>query len=182
MPAMMAAFANGAMNHVLNYDDIVTEAFVHPTSPTLAAALAVAERIGKVTGKEFITAVTLGIDLIIRMALAVVQSAEGFKYDWHPTPLFGTFSSTAVAGKLLGLNEDKLADALGIAFLQAAGSLQMDWSVGVGITYYRDAFPAKAGVLSALLAQRGITGIKDCLQSKAGLLISILKEATTHPF
>jgi len=41
--------------------------------------------------------------------------------------------------------------------------------MGVGITYYRDAFPAKAGVLSALLAQRGITGIKDCLQSKAGL-------------
>jgi 2-methylcitrate dehydratase PrpD len=45
----------------------------------------------------------------------------------------------------------------------------MAWSVGVGVTYHRDAFPAKAGVLSALLAQRGITGIKDCLQSKAGL-------------
>jgi len=81
VPAMMAAFANGAMSHVLNYDDLAPEGFVHPTSPTLAAALAVAERIGKVSGKEFITAVTLGIDLIIRMGMAVVQSAEGFKYD-----------------------------------------------------------------------------------------------------
>lgn len=169
VPAMMAAFANGAMSHVLNYDDFVPEAFLHPTSPTLAAAFAVAERIGKVNGKDFITAVTLAIDLIIRMALSVTQSIEGFKYDWHLTPLFGTFSSTAVAGKLLGLNEDKLADALGIAFLQAAGSFQMNWSIGVGVTNHRDAFPAKAGVLSALLAERGITGIKDCLQSKAGL-------------
>jgi len=168
VPAMMAAFANGSMSHVLNYDDIVTTAFVHPTSPTLAAALAVAERRGKVTGKKFITAVTLGIDLIIRMGLAVVQSPGGFKHDWHLSQLFGTFSSTAAAGKLLGLNEDKLADALGIAFLQAAGSFQMDWSVN-GIACHRDAFPAKTGVLSSLLAQRGITGIKDCLQSQAGL-------------
>jgi len=169
VPAIMAAFANGAMSHVLNYDDIVTEARVHPTSAILAAALAVAERIGKVSGKEFITAVTLGIDLTIRMALAVVQSDEGFKHDWHLSQLFGTFSSTAVAGKLLGLNEDKLADALGIALCQAAGSYQMNYSVGIGVTSHRDAFPAKAGVLSALLAQRGITGIKDCLQSRAGL-------------
>jgi len=169
VPAMMAAFANGAMSHVLNYDDVVLEGYVHPTSPTLAAPLAIAERIGKVSGKEFITAVTLGIDLTIRMGLAVVQSTEGFKHDWHLSQLFGTFSSTAASGKLLGLNEDKMADALGIAFLQAAGSFQMDYSVGVGVANHRDAFTAMAGVLSALLAQRGITGIKDCLQSKAGL-------------
>jgi 2-methylcitrate dehydratase PrpD len=45
----------------------------------------------------------------------------------------------------------------------------MNYSVDVGITNHRDAFPAIVGVLSALLAQRGITGIKDCLESKAGL-------------
>jgi len=165
----MAAFANGAMSHVLDYDDIVTEAYCHPTSPTLSAALAVAERVGRVTGKEFITAMTLGIDLIIRMSLAVVQSSEGFKHDWHLTPLFGTFSSTAVAGRLLGLDANKMADAFGIAFLQAAGSFQMAWSVGAEIASHRDGFPAKAGVLSTLLADRGITGIKDCLESRAGL-------------
>jgi 2-methylcitrate dehydratase PrpD len=171
VPAIMAALANGAMGHVLNYDDIVTPASVHPTSPTLPAALAIAERMGKVSGKDFITAVALGIDLIIRMGLAVRQSTVGggYKYDWQMTPLLGTFSSAAVAAKLLEMNEDKIADALGIAFLQAAGSFQMDFSPGASIAYHRDAFPAKAGVLSALMAQQGITGIKDCLQSKAGL-------------
>jgi len=169
VPAMMAAFANGAASHVLNYDDIAPASELHPTSPILPAALAVAERIGGVNGREFIAAVTLGIDLSARMGRAVIRrDTEGHKSGWHETPLFGTFSSAAVAGKLLGLDKDKLADALGIAFFQAAGSIQMVESV-CGATYHRDAFPAKAGVLSALLAQRGISGIKDCLQSKNGL-------------
>jgi len=169
VPVIMAAFANGSMGHVLNYDDVVTEAFVHPTSPILAAALAIAERVGKVNGKVFITAVTLGIDLAIRMSLAVVKSKKGFGYDWHSTGVIGPFASAAVAGKLLGLDEDKIANSLGIAFLQSAGTFQMNWGGNIGITYHRDAFPAKAGVLSALLAQRGITGVKDWLQGKAGL-------------
>ncbi|MEN6412708.1 MAG: MmgE/PrpD family protein [Veillonellales bacterium] len=168
VPAMMAAFANGSMTKTLDYDDVVGEAFVHPTAVTLPAALAIAEKAGKVSGKEFITAMVLGMDLIIRLGLSVTKSSRGFKYDWHPTPLFGTFSSTAAAGKLLQLDAEAMSDALGIAFLQAAGSLQMVYSEGADIGVLANAFPGKAGVISAMMAKRGITGIKDCFESKAG--------------
>jgi 2-methylcitrate dehydratase PrpD len=167
-PAIMAAFGNGSMTKTLDYDDVVGEAFVHPTAVTLPAALAVAESIGVLSGKEFLTAVTLGMDLIIRMGLSITRSDRGFRHDWHPTQLLGIFSSTAAAGKLLNLNEAQMADALGIAFLQASGSLQMIYSEGVDISLLANAFPAKAGVMSALMAKHGITGIRDCLESKAG--------------
>jgi len=169
VPAIMAAFANGSMSHVLNYDDIHTGGGGHSTSPMLPAALAVAERVGKVNGKVFITAVTLGIDLFIRIALARARSKKGPGYDWHKSGVIGPFASAAAASKLLGLDEYKIVNALGIAFLQSAGSLQMNWGSNIGIACHRDAFPAKAGVLSALLAQCGITGDNDWLQGESGL-------------
>jgi 2-methylcitrate dehydratase PrpD len=82
---------------------------------------------------------------------------------------FGAFSSAAAAGKLLGLDEEKMTDALGIAFMHAGGSQQINYGDGVGITPLYDCFLSQAGVLSALMAQRGISGVKDCLQSKAGV-------------
>ncbi len=85
----MAAFANGAMVHVLDYDDTLDDAITHPTAVTLPAALAIAERVGKVSGKELITAVTLGIDLHVRMSLAITQGPQGAKLPiiWHMPPL-----------------------------------------------------------------------------------------------
>jgi len=168
VPSFMAAFANGTMTHILNYADVLPGHALHPTPVTLPAALAAAERMGNVTGKEFIVAVAMGVDLSVRMALAVKQSESSYAYDWHMTPVVGTFSSAAAAAKLLRLNKGQLADALGHALLQAAGTIQMNWSGDVGICYFRDCFPAKAGMLSALLAERGITGIRDCLESTAG--------------
>ena len=168
VPAFMAAFANGTMTHILNYADVLPGHALHPTPVTLPAALATAEMLGNITGKEFITAVAMGVELSIRMALAVKQSKAGYTYDWHMTPLVGTFSSAAAAGKLLKLDKNKLADTLGIALHQAAGTLQMNWSEDVGICYFHHCFPAKAGVLSALLARRGVTGIKDSFESRAG--------------
>ena len=171
VPAQMAAFANGAMVHALDYDDVIDDAVVHPTAATLPAALAIAEQVGKVGGKELITAVTLGNDLITRMSLAVTQSPQGAKHvaGWHMNTTFGAYSSAAAAGKLLGLDEDKMADALGIAFMHTGGSFQINYSDGVDITPLYDCFLSMAGVLSALMAQHGITGVKDCLQSKAGV-------------
>ncbi len=171
VPAPMAAFANGAMVHVLDYDDTLDDAITHPTAVTLPAALAIAERVGKVNGKELITAVTLGIDLHIRMSLAITQGPQGAKLPiiWHMPTTFGVFSSAAAAGKLLGLDEDRMTDALGIAFMHTGGSHQINYSDGVGITPLYDCFLSQEGVLSALMAQRGINGVKDCLQSTAGV-------------
>ncbi|MFH1087363.1 MAG: MmgE/PrpD family protein [Chloroflexota bacterium] len=163
-PAWMAAFANGAMVHCLDYDDIHYYSKGHPSANTVPSAFAVAERLGKVNGKDFITAVALGSDLFSRLSFSV-----GLQTGWHATALFGVFASAAASGKLLGLNEEQMVDALGLAFCQAAGTQELRFGVGSDIGGMRDAFPNKGGVLAALLAQKGIRGVRTCLEGKAGL-------------
>ena len=84
VPAWMAAFTNGAMSHCLDYDNTIT--IGHPSAQTVPAGFAIAERLGKVTGKDFITAVTLGDDIFSRLCYSI-----SLKFLWHRTPLFGFF-------------------------------------------------------------------------------------------
>ena len=164
VPACMAAFANGAMAHCLDYDEHHPTAKLHLCSSTVPAGFATAERVGRVSGKDFITAITLGNDLSARLGRAVT-----WKFPWQTTALLGIFSAAATSSKLLGLNEEQIIDALGLAFCQAAGSKEMSWGVGSNIRGMYPAFPAKGGVLSALMAQKGISGIKNSFEGKAGL-------------
>lgn len=164
VPAMMAAFVNGAMGHALDYDDLHHGAMVHPSSPAVTAGFAIAERIGGVTGSDFIAAVALGNDLACRLGLSVP-----LKGTWHPTTVFGVFGAAATSGKLLGLDEERMVDTLGIAFCHAAGTMELREGVGSNLGGIRDAFPAKGGVLSALMVQKGISGIKNSFEGRAGL-------------
>ncbi len=164
VPAWMAAFANGAMVHCLDYDDIHHHARGHLSSQTVPAGFAVAERIGNVKGRDFITAIALGNDIMARLC-----SSVPLKYMWHRTPLFGVFGSATASGKLLGLNSEQIVDALGLAFCQAAGTMELRVGVGSDIGGMRDAFPNKGGVFAALLAQKGIHGVRTCFEGKAGM-------------
>lgn len=78
-PAMMAAFANGAMAHFIDYDDIHEHAGMHATITVLPAGLAISERVGGVTGKEFLTTMAVGEDLVCRLAYSVTGRAGGLK-------------------------------------------------------------------------------------------------------
>jgi len=163
VPAMMAAFANAAMGHALDYDDLHHGAMVHPSSPSVAAGFAAAERMGKVSGRDFIAAIALGNDVACRLGMSVP-----LKGTWHPTTVFAVFGAAAAAGKLLNLDEEGLVDALGIAFCHAAGTMELREGVGSNLGGMRDAFPAKGGVLSALMAQKHISGVKTSFEGKSG--------------
>lgn len=164
VPAWMAAFANGAMAHCLDYDDLHHSARAHCGAQTVSPGFAVAERLGKVSGKDLITAVALGIDLFARLCYSIDP-----KIPWCRHPMFGVFGAAATSGKLLGLNEEQMVDALGLAFCQAAGTEEIRYTVGSDVGGMREAFPNKSGVLAALMAQRGIRGVRTCFEGKAGL-------------
>ena len=168
VPAWMAAFVNGGMAHGLDYDDMHRAAGLHPSACCVPSGFAIAERLGIVNGKEFITALALGIDMSCRIGLCIRKS-PGYPYGWQRSVTIGVFSCAATSGKLLGLDKDKLVDAFGIAFCQAAGTGELMSGVGANLRGSYPAFPAKAGVFSALMAQRGITGPKNSLEGKAGL-------------
>ncbi|HEX9075856.1 MAG TPA: MmgE/PrpD family protein [Anaerolineae bacterium] len=163
----MAAFANGAMAHALDFEDAHEAALVHPNAATIPAALAVAESIGKVSGKQFIAAVALGCDLVCRLGLALNEDL--LKYGWYMPPILGAFGATAAAGKLLHLTTEQMLDAFSLTLSQAACSGELANSSHSVVRSIRDAFPAKAGVVAALLAQKGITGFDQPFEGKLGL-------------
>lgn len=170
VPCYMAAFVNAALVHSLNYNDLYDAYDVHPGSALLPSALAVAERVGKVSGKEFITAFTLGLDVMGRLGRAVMPPIllrEWTLYGWLLPQLYGYFGAATVAGRLLRLDEDKMVSAFGLAYCQTAGNKETHYGVGADKGIY-PSYPAKAGVLSALMAQRGIAGPRNSLEGEAG--------------
>lgn len=163
VPAWMAALANSTMAHSLEYDDVHEQATVHAGVTIVPTSLAVAERVGLVNGRDFMTAVILGIDLACRLSLAVPKTRS-----WHPTTLYGFFGAAAAASKILSLSSGQVRNALGIAYSQAAGNTQA--STDGSLTKRMQAgFAAKGGVLSALLAAKGITGAVNSLEGEFGL-------------
>lgn len=174
MPAPEAALANGTMGHALDFDDTHDGAVLHAGVSVVPAAFAVAEQLGRRGGKDLITAVTLGIDWLCRMGLASMVSpiASGWMY----TSTCGFFGATAAATKLMGLDVDRIVDAMGIAYAQAAGNTQC-MTDGALTKRMQPGFAARAGVLSALLAKNGITGVRNIFDGEAGYYRVYLKGA-----
>ncbi len=111
LPAAFAALVNATMGHSRELD-INDDRIAYKSSITVVpAALATAEKVGHVSGKDLIAAVCLGADLGIRLGLAT-----------NPKPVharaiaLGPFAAAAACGKILGLDETGFHNALGIAF------------------------------------------------------------------
>ena len=152
VPCYMAAFVNATLVHSLNYNDLYDAYAIHPGCILLHSGLAAAERAGKVGGKEFIAAYTLGMDIMGRLGRAAyppVLIREWGLYGWLMTQLTGYFGAAAVAGSLLGLDEDKMVSTFGLAYCQTAGNMEPLYGTGADKGIY-PSYPAKAGVLSAL--------------------------------
>ncbi len=166
VPSPFAALVNAAMGHALDFDDGHDEAVLHAATTVVPAAFAIAQRIGEVDGKAFITAVAAGIDLACRMGLASKKTLK--QSGWVYTAIYGFFASAAAAGKLLGLDKDKMTHALGIAYSQTAGNFQSIADAAL-TKRLQPGFAAKGGLLSALLAEKGVSGIRNSMEGKWGL-------------
>jgi len=168
VPAPNAAQVNATMAHALDYDDGHPHALVHTGSVVVPTCLAVAEQRGKVTGKEYITAAALGTDLMCRLGLATRPTGNVTGTGWHFTMLYGFLGAAVTAGKILGLNEDKMLGAMGIAYHQSTGNLQCVTD-GALTKRMSPGFAARGGIISALMAEQGITGAKNCIEGEFGM-------------
>jgi 2-methylcitrate dehydratase PrpD len=163
LPAPQAAMLNASMAHALDFDDTLDHGgSIHPGASVLAAGLAVSDMLGGVSGERLLLAITLGLDVSCRVALASTVDR-----GWHRTAAMGVFGAAAAAGKLLGLNVEQMVNALGIAFSQAAGNRQC--IVDGALTKRLQAGQASSsGVLSAILAAEGFTGAHDIFLGRFG--------------
>lgn len=168
VPAFMAAFANGSMVHALDFEDTHDEALNHPNAATIPAALAVAESLGDVNGKQFLTAIILGSDLVCRLGLALNINPQ--EYGWFMPPILHAFGATAAACKLMDMSAEQILSAFSLTLCQVTCSAELVPSLHSVVRSIRDAFSAKAGVVSALLAAQGVRGFSQPIEGKAGLL------------
>jgi 2-methylcitrate dehydratase PrpD len=162
-PANMAAFANGVMSHALDFDD-QTPWGAHAASSAVSATLAIAERKGGVSGQRLITAIALAQDVFVRLRCNV-----GWRQDWNLSSVVGAFSATAAASYVLGLNEQQVANALGIASMQSSGTMEVIFGTGSDLRGMYAGFTAQGVVLAALMAEKGITGIETLFEGRAGI-------------
>jgi 2-methylcitrate dehydratase PrpD len=164
--APMAALANGAMAHALDFEDAYDPAPCHPNAATVPSAIAIAQAFGPIAGREFLSAIVIGCDLVCRMGLSLRQTME--ESGWYPPPILGAFGAVAAASRLLGLSADQTRDALSLALCQATAPGEIKHSEGTIVRAVREAFPAQASVLSALLARDGVKGFEAPLEGEAG--------------
>jgi 2-methylcitrate dehydratase PrpD len=163
LPAPQAALLNASMGHALDFDDTLdTGGSIHPGVSVLAAALAVADWQGDVSGRQLLTAVALGLDISCRVALASTVDR-----GWHRTAAMGVFGAAAAAGKLLGLGEEQMLHAFGIAYSQAAGNRQCILD-GALTKRLQAGQAASSGVFAAVLAQSGFTGARNVFTGRFG--------------
>jgi len=113
-----ASLMNGMSSHVFDFDDTHLKTVIHPAGPVVSSLLALAEY-RPVSGREFLNAMVLGVEVECRIGNAVYPA----HYDrgWHITGTTGVFGSAAACGKLLGLTVPQMVWALGLAATQPVG-------------------------------------------------------------
>ena len=162
-----ASMANGTAFHSIEMDDVNNEASLHPGVVAYPTALAMAD-ITPVNGKEFISAVVAGYDVIVRLGRAL-KPAEHYARGFHPTGTCGAFGAAAVAARLLNLQGDSYTHALGIAGSQAAGSMEY-LAQGAWTKRLHPGWSSHSGIWAALLARAGYTGPTTILEGRDGFL------------
>lgn len=169
LPAIHACLANSVLFHALDFDDTHDGAVIHGYVTNLSAALAVAQKLGHVSGRDLILAVNLGLDLTYRLGLAAGSVPDFGQREVHfiRSAVCGVFGAALVAAKLAGLSAPAIQNALGIALSQVGGTRQV--VVDSAMTKrYQPAFMTAAGVLSAELSEAGVAGCRDVFEGQYG--------------
>ena len=157
-----AALINGITSHTFDFDDTHLKTIIHPAGPVASALLPLAEHIGA-TGREVIDALVLGIDVACRMGNTVYP--EHYDRGWHITGTTGMLGSAAACARLLKLNTQQTAMALGIAASQPIGLREQ---FGTMTKPFHPGGAARAGLMSALMAKHGFTSSGKALEAPRG--------------
>jgi 2-methylcitrate dehydratase PrpD len=171
MAAPLSALVNGTAGHAMDWDDTqlsvtpdrIYGLLTHPTIPPLAAGLAVSEKRGGVSGKEFLTAFLAGFEVECKIAEAI--RPDHYQKGFHTSGTVGTFAAAITAGKLLGLPESKLCHTLGASASMAAGIRANFGTMMKPVHVGRAAFN---GVTAALWAADGFEACPEGLDGPWG--------------
>src|SRR2546423_15717326 len=101
-----AAMLNGITSHTFDFDDTHLRTIIHPAGPVASALLALAEQYGA-TGRQFIDALVLGIDVECRVGNMIYP--EHYDRGWHITGSTRKLGAAAASAPLARLHAAKTA-------------------------------------------------------------------------
>jgi len=162
-----AALINGITSHTFDFDDTHLKTIIHPAGPVASAVLALAEHKG-LSGRAVIDALVLGIDVSCRVGNTMYP--EHYDRGWHITGSTGMLGAAAGCARLLGLDVQQTAMALGIAASQPIG---MREQFGTMTKPFHPGGAARAGLMSALLASQGFTASPRALEAPRGMIQTV---------
>lgn len=159
----LAALANGASGHALDYDD-VSMRMIHP-SVNLVPALLGAGEPRRVSGRDFLQGYLAGFEVQARICREI--NPEHYDRGWHSTGTVGPLGAAMAASRLYGLDDEHTRWALGIA-ASTSGTIRKNFGSMVKPLHPGEA--AFHGLMAADLAARGFTGDRAVLEGKHGFL------------
>ena len=162
VPAPHAALVNATLAEARDFDDTYDRGIVHVMAPTVAAALAISEQRGGVSGHDLIASIAAGVEIMCRIGAGCRSPLT-----WTRTSTAGGFAAAATSARLMNYTASMTQNALGIAYVQAAGNSQTIED-GALVKRMQVGFAAKAGVVAAQLAGKGITGPLRIFEGKHG--------------
>jgi 2-methylcitrate dehydratase PrpD len=167
-----AALVNCAAGHSFELDDLHTAALIHATTLSVPVALAFAERDGA-TGQDVLLASIAGFEVGLRVGMAGTHGL--FHRGFHPQGTTGVFAAAATAARMLRLDAVRTQQALGIGASLAAGLMAAQ--EGAMTKRLHSGNAGQAGVMAALLAERGYTGIGNAIEAPYGGFLAAYSDA-----
>lgn len=165
-----AAFLNGTISHIAEFDDIFRDGAYHPACPTISAVYALAESRDD-SIEHLLAAIIVGYEVSTRISKVIQPSHYEF---FHTTGTVGVFGAAAACSYLLGLNATQACDAMATAGTFASG-LQQAFRSDSMTKPMHPGHAAEVGLNAALVAKAGMTGTPDLLEGDAGFGAALCK-------
>lgn len=176
LPAPAAAFVNGVLAHSLDYDDTHLPSVLHPSASIVPAGLAAAQYAGA-SGETTVRAIAVGLEVTVRLGMAGYDTELGnsvfFEHGQHATSICGAMGAAVTAALILGLDEEGVVHALGLAASKSSGIIEANRTGGT-VKRLHCGWAAESGVTAAMLVRRGLTGPPSVLEGRFGFFTAWL--------
>jgi 2-methylcitrate dehydratase PrpD len=149
-----AALYNGTLGYYCDIEAHHPGAIMHGPAIVVPAALAAAEARGS-SGRDVLAAVVLGVDVACRVSYAIDPNAL-YARAFHPTAVCGAFGAAAAVGRIIGLDQERMANAFGLTASQASGLLAWASDHTEQSRPFNPGLAARNGATAALLAEAGM--------------------------
>lgn len=162
----MAALANGALSHALDFEDTFDPVGLHPNAVLIPALVALSEADDRTLG-DFLAAMAIGCDITCRLGRAL--DGDPAQRGWYHPPIVSAVGATFGVAYLIGLNAEKTVSAISLTLAQFMLSDALKRSPSTDLRAIRDGFAARAVVDAVQLARCGVVGTSNPLGEQGGL-------------